>query len=295
MGQDIGDYGGVFKITDGFVAQFGKERVRNTPLCESAILGAGLGLAINGQKAMVEMQFADFVSEGMTQICNNLAKSYYRWGQNADVVVRMPTGGGMAAGPFHSQSNEAWFTQVPGLKVVYPAFPSDAKGLLAASFEDPNPVMFFEHKGLYRSVKEEVYDDYYTIEIGKANLIREGNDVTIVTYGKGVHWAIEALEEYSDISADLIDLRTLVPLDTATIFESVKKTNRVIILHEATMFNGYGGELSALITENCFEDLDAPVKRVASIDTPVPFINQLEDQFMPNERFKDELLKLIAY
>ena len=295
MGQDIGDYGGVFKITDGFVAQFGRERVRNTPLCESAILGAGLGLAINGQKAMVEMQFADFVSEGITQICNNLAKIHYRWGQNADVVVRMPTGGGMAAGPFHSQSNETWFTHTPGLKVVYPAFPTDAKGLLAASIEDPNPVMFFEHKGLYRSVKEDVPDDYYTLELGKGSLIKEGNDVTIVTYGMGVHWALETLAENPEIAADLIDLRTLVPLDTATIFNSVKKTNRVIILHEATMFNGIGGELSALITENCFEYLDAPIKRVASLDTPVPFINQLEAQFMPNERFKEELVNLVNY
>jgi 2-oxoisovalerate dehydrogenase E1 component len=295
MGQDIGDYGGVFKITDGFVKQFGRERVRNTPLCESAILGAGLGLSINGQKAMVEMQFADFVSEGMTQICNNLAKSHYRWGQNADVVVRMPTGGGMAAGPFHSQSIESWFTHTPGLKVVYPAFPADAKGLLAASIEDPNPVMFFEHKGLYRSIKEDVPDDYYTLELGKAKLIREGSDVTIVTYGMGVHWAIEALDEDPEVSADLVDLRTLVPLDTNTIYESVKKTNRVIILHEATMFSGIGGELSALITENCFEYLDAPVKRVASMDTPVPFINQLEEQFMPKNRFKEELIKLVSY
>ena len=295
MGQDIGDYGGVFKITDGFVKQFGKERVRNTPLCESAILGAGLGLSINGQKAMVEMQFADFVSEGMTQICNNLAKIHYRWGQNADVVVRMPTGGGMAAGPFHSQCNEAWFTQTPGLKVVYPAFPYDAKGLLTASIEDPNPVMFFEHKGLYRSIKEEVPNDYYTLELGKAKLLREGNDITIVTYGMGVHWAIEILDKNPEISADLIDLRTLVPLDTETIFSSVKKTNRAIILHEATMFNGIGGELSALITENCFEYLDAPIRRVASLDTPVPFINQLEEQFMPKNRFKDELLELVNY
>lgn len=295
MGQDIADYGGVFKITDGFVDQFGKERVRNTPLCESAILGAGLGLAINGQKAMVEIQFADFVSEGMTQICNNLAKSHYRWGQNADVVVRMPTGGGMAAGPFHSQCNEAWFTQTPGLKVVYPAFPADAKGLLAASIEDPNPIMFFEHKGLYRTIKEEVPNDYYTLELGKAKLIRTGSDITIVTYGMGVHWAMEALDENPNISADLIDLRTLIPLDTETIYESVKKTNRVIILHEATLFSGLGGELSALITENCFEDLDAPIKRVASLDTPVPFINQLEEQFMPKNRFKEELVKLVNY
>lgn len=295
MGQDIADYGGVFKITDGFVAQFGKERVRNTPLCESAILGAGLGLSINGQKAMVEMQFADFVSEGMTQICNNLAKSHYRWQQNADVVVRMPTGGGMAAGPFHSQSNEAWFTQVPGLKVVYPAFPYDAKGLLNTAFEDPNPVMYFEHKGLYRSITQEVPDDYYTLPFGKASLVREGEQVTIVTYGMGVHWALETLDENSEISADLIDLRTLVPLDTETIFNSVKKTNRVIILHEATMFNGIGGELSALITENCFEYLDAPIKRVASLDTPVPFIGELEQNFMPKERFKTALKALVGF
>ena len=295
MGQDIADYGGVFKITDGFVDQFGKSRVRNTPLCESAILGAGLGLAINGKKAMVEMQFADFVSEGITQICNNLAKSHYRWGQNADVVVRMPTGGGMAAGPYHSQSHESWFTQVPGLKVVYPAFPYDAKGLINTSFEDPNPILFFEHKGLYRSIKEDIPDDYYTLPFGKANLIKEGNDVSIITYGMGVHWAIEVLDEHLAVSADLIDLRTLVPLDTATIFESVKKTSKAIILHEATLFNGIGGELSALITENCFEYLDAPVKRVASLDTPVPFINELEDNFLPKERFKEELIRLINY
>lgn len=295
MGQDIADYGGVFKITDGFVAQFGKDRVRNTPLCESAILGAGLGLSINGQKAMVEMQFADFVSEGITQICNNLAKSYYRWQQNADVVVRMPTGGGMAAGPFHSQSNEAWFTQVPGLKVVYPAFPYDAKGLLNTAFEDPNPVMYFEHKGLYRSITQEVPDDYYTLPFGKASLVREGEQVTIVTYGMGVHWALETLDANPEISADLIDLRTLVPLDTETIFNSVKKTNRVIILHEATMFNGIGGELSALITENCFEYLDAPIKRVASLDTPVPFIGELEQNFMPKERFKTALKALVDF
>ena len=291
MGQ--ADYGGVFKITDGFVALFGKDRVRNTPLCESAILGAGLGLSINGQKAMVEMQFADFVSEGMTQICNNLAKTHYRWQQHADVVVRMPTGGGMAAGPFHSQSNEAWFTQVPGLKIVYPAFPYDAKGLLNTAFEDPNPVMYFEHKGLYRSISQEIPDDYYTIPFGKASLVREGEQVTIVTYGMGVHWALETLNESPEISADLIDLRTLVPLDTETIFNSVKKTNKALILHEATMFNGIGGELSALITENCFEYLDAPVKRVASIDTPVPFIGELEQNFMPKERFKTALKELV--
>lgn len=295
MGQDIAEYGGAFKVTDGFVAKFGKDRVRNTPLCEAAILGAGLGLSINGQKSMVEMQFADFVSEGMTQICNNLAKTHYRWGQAADVVVRMPTGGGTAAGPFHSQSNEAWFTQVPGLRVVYPAFPYDAKGLLLTAFEDPNPVMYFEHKAMYRSITQEIPDDYYTIPFGKASLIQEGNDATIVTYGMGVHWAMETLKNNAAISADLIDLRTLVPLDTETIFNSVKKTGRVLILHEATMFNGIGGEISALITENCFEYLDAPVKRVASIETPVPFINQLEQNFLPKKRFEEELLKLVNF
>ena len=295
MGQDIAEYGGAFKVTDGFVAKFGKDRVRNTPLCEAAIIGAGLGLAINGMKSMVEMQFADFVSEGMTQICNNLAKTHYRWGQPADVVVRMPTGGGTAAGPFHSQSNESWFTQVPGLKVVYPAFPYDAKGLLNTSFEDPNPVMYFEHKAMYRSITQEIPDDYYTIPFGKAQLITEGNDITIVTYGMGVHWAMETLKNNPSISADLIDLRTLVPIDIETIYQSVKKTGRVIILHEATLFNGIGGEISALITENCFEYLDAPVKRVASIETPVPFINQLEQVFLPKKRFEEELLKLVEF
>lgn len=295
MGQDIADYGGVFKITEGFVEEFGKARVRNTPLCESAILGAGFGLSINKHKAMVEMQFADFVSEGMTQIINNLAKSHYRWGQNADVVVRMPTGAGVAAGPFHSQSNEAWFFKTPGLKIAYPAFPSDAKGLLITAFEDPNPVMFFEHKGLYRSVNEDVPDDYYTIPFGKARLVKEGSAVTIVTYGLGVHWGLELLNAHPEISADLIDLRTLAPLDTETIFTSVKKTGRVLVLHEDTLTGGIGGELSALITEQCFEYLDAPVMREGSLDTPVPMNADLEINFLPKERFKEKLMKLLSY
>jgi 2-oxoisovalerate dehydrogenase E1 component len=256
MGQDIADYGGVFKITEGFVEEFGKGRVRNTPLCESAILGTGFGLSINGYKAMVEMQFADFVSEGMTQIINNLAKSHYRWGQHADVVVRMPTGAAVAAGPFHSQSNEAWFFKTPGLKIAYPAFPSDAKGLLLTAFEDQNPVMYFEHKALYRSINEDVPDDYYTIPFGKARLVREGNELTIVTYGLGVHWAIEALNENQDLSADLIDLRTLAPLDIETIYTSVKKTGKVIVMHEDTLTGGIAGEIASLITENCFDYLD---------------------------------------
>ena len=295
MGQDIADYGGVFKITEGFVEEFGKGRVRNTPLCESAILGTGFGLSINNHKAMVEMQFADFVTEGMTQIINNLAKSHYRWGQNADVVVRMPTGAGVAAGPFHSQSNEAWFFKTPGLKIAYPAFPSDAKGLLLAAFEDPNPVMFFEHKGLYRSINEDILDEYYTIPFGKARLVKEGKAVTIVTYGLGVHWAIELLEAHPEISADLIDLRTLAPLDTEAIFTSVKKTGRAFILHEDTLTGGIGGELSALITEHCFEYLDAPVMREGSLDTPVPMNADLEINFLPKERFKEKLMKLINY
>jgi 2-oxoisovalerate dehydrogenase E1 component len=295
MGQDIADYGGVFKITDGFVEEFGKGRVRNTPLCESAILGAGFGLSINKHKAMVEMQFADFVTEGMTQIINNLAKSHYRWGQNADVVVRMPTGAGVAAGPFHSQSNEAWFFKTPGLKIAYPAFPSDAKGLLLASFEDPNPVMFFEHKGLYRSIDEDVLDDYFTIPFGKARLVKEGAAVTIVTYGLGVHWAIELLETNPEISADLIDLRTLAPLDTEAIYTSVKKTGKAFILHEDTLTGGIGGEISALITEHCFSYLDAPVMREGSLDTPVPMNADLEINFLPKERFKEKLLKLLNY
>ena len=295
MGQDIADYGGVFKITDGFMEEFGKGRVRNTPLCESAILGTGFGLSINKHKAMVEMQFADFVTEGMTQIINNLAKSHYRWGQNADVVVRMPTGAGVAAGPFHSQSNEAWFFKTPGLKIAYPAFPSDAKGLLIASFEDPNPVMFFEHKGLYRSVEEDILDEYYTIPFGKARLVKEGTQVTIVTYGLGVHWAIELLNSNPEISADLIDLRTLAPLDVDAIYTSVKKTGRAFILHEDTLTGGIGGELSALITEHCFSYLDAPVMREGSLDTPVPMNADLEINFLPKERFKEKLIKLINY
>jgi 2-oxoisovalerate dehydrogenase E1 component len=295
MGQDIAEYGGVFKITEGFVEEFGKDRVRNTPLCESAILGSGFGLTINGAKAMVEMQFADFVSEGITQIVNNLAKSYYRWEQNADVVVRMPTGAGVAAGPFHSQSNEAWFFKTPGLKIAYPAFPSDAKGLLLTAFEDPNPVMFFEHKALYRSISEDVPDDYYTIPFGKARLVKEGNDVTIVTYGLGVHWALETLNENSDINADLIDLRTLAPLDIETIYTSVRKTGRVLVLHEDTLTGGIGGEIASLITENCFEYLDAPVMREGSLDTPVPMNADLEQNFLPKERFKVKLRKLLSY
>lgn len=295
MGQDIAEYGGAFKVTEGFVEKFGKARVRNTPLCESAIVGAGLGLSISGMKAMVEMQFSDFVSVGFNQIVNNLAKIHWRWGQNADVVVRMPTGAGVAAGPFHSQSTEAWFFHTPGLKIVYPAFPSDAKGLLAASLEDPNPVMFFEHKALYRSVKEEVYDDYYTTEIGKARLVKEGNDVTIVTYGLGVHWALDTLVNNPTISADLIDLRTLVPLDIETVLKSVKKTGKVLVLHEDVEIGGIGGEIVTQINESCFEFLDAPIRRLGSLNTPVPFHAELEKNFLANSRLDKVLKELVNY
>ena len=295
MGQDIAEYGGVFKITEGFLEEFGKDRVRNTPLCEAAIVGTGLGLSIKGYKAMVEMQFADFVTEGFNQIVNNLAKAYYRWGQNADVVVRMPTGAGVQAGPYHSQSNEAWFTHVPGLRVVYPAFPADAKGLLITAFEDPNPVMFFEHKALYRSLKGDVPAGYYNIPFGKAAVVKEGADMSIITYGMGVHWALALAEERKELSIEIIDLRTLVPLDEEAVFKSVRKTGRALVLHEDTLFGGLGGELSALITENCFESLDAPVMRCASMDTPVPFAGPLEEKFLANSRLRGVAEKLMGY
>jgi 2-oxoisovalerate dehydrogenase E1 component len=295
MGQDIAEYGGVFKITEGFVEEFGKGRVRNTPICESAIVGAGLGLSIAGMKAVVEMQFADFVTCGFNQIVNNLAKMHWRWGQNADVVVRMPTGAGSAAGPFHSQSNEAWFFHTPGLKIVYPAFPEDAKGLLTAAIEDPNPVMYFEHKNLYRSIREDVSDDYFTVEIGKARTVKEGDEISIITYGMGVHWALDAAKNHPEISMDILDLRTLAPLDTEAIFASVRKTGKVIVLHEDSLTGGIGGELVSIINENCFSQLDAPVKRVASLDTPIPFVGQLEDNFLPKKRFVDALIELANY
>lgn len=295
MGQDVADYGGVFKITEGFVPKFGKRRVRNTPICESAIVSAAMGLSINGMKAVMEMQFADFVSSGFNPIVNYLAKVHYRWNENADVVVRMPCGGGVGAGPFHSQTNEAWFTKTPGLKVVYPAFPVDAKGLLNTAINDPNPVLFFEHKGLYRSIKGEVPTDYYTLPFGKANILKKGNSISIVTYGAGVHWALEALGNHPEIDADLIDLRTLQPLDTGAIFESVKKTGKLIILQEDTLFGGVASDISAMVMENCFEYLDAPVKRVGSLETPVPFAKPLEENYLPKKRFESQLIELYHY
>ena len=295
MGQDVAEYGGVFKITDGFVEDFGKERVRNTPICESAIVSAAMGLSINGVKAVMEMQFADFASTGFNPIVNYLAKSFYRWGENADVVIRMPCGGGVAAGPFHSQTNEAWFTKTPGLKVVYPAFPYDAKGLLATAIEDPNPVLFFEHKGLYRSMYQEVPVNYYTLPFGKASILREGSSITIVTYGAGVHWALECLDNNMEIQADLLDLRTLQPLDINAIYDSVKKTSKLIILQEDSLFGGIASDISALVMENCFEYLDGPIQRVGSLETPIPFDSKLEQQYLAKSRFESALLELMAY
>lgn len=295
MGQDIAEYGGAFKITEGFVQEFGKERIRNTPICESAIVGAALGLSLEGYKAVMEMQFADFVSVGFNQIVNNLAKMHYRWGQQADVVVRMPTGAGVGAGPFHSQSNEAWFTKVPGLKIVYPSTPMDAKGLLIAAINDPNPVIYFEHKALYRSVTGNVPEGYYEIEIGKARHVRSGDEISIITYGAGVHWAEDYAAEHPEISIDILDLRSLAPLDYAAIRAAVQRTGRVLILHEDTLISGIGGEIAAWIAEHCFSLLDAPVMRCASLDTPIPFNIELEQNFLAKARLDETVEKLMSY
>lgn len=295
MGQDIAEYGGAFKVTEGFVQQFGKARVRNTPLCESAIVGTALGLSLEGYKSMMEMQFADFVTVGFNQIINNLAKIHYRWGQNADVVIRMPTGGGVGAGPFHSQSNEAWFTHTPGLKVVYPSTPADAKGLLIAAINDPNPVMLFEHKALYRSVSGPVSESYFEIPIGKARTVRRGTDFSIITYGSGVHWAQQYAEAHPELSTEILDLRTLLPLDYDAIAETVRRTGRVLVLHEDTLTGGIGGEIAAWIGEHCFTWLDAPVMRCASLDTPVPFSVELEQNFLAKARLGETIRQLIIY
>lgn len=295
MGQDVAEYGGVFKITEGFVDAFGKDRIRNTPICESAIVSAAYGLSVNGMKAVMEMQFGDFVSSGFNPIVNLLAKSNYRWNQNADVVVRMPCGAGVGAGPFHSQTNEAWFTKTPGLKVIYPAFPKDAKGLLNAAINDPNPILFFEHKALYRSVYQDVPVDYYTEEIGKASVVKEGNDISIITFGAPVHWALEMVEEFKEYSIEIIDLRTLVPLDIETIINSAQKTGKVLVIQEDSQFGGVAAEIATIINENCFEHLDAPVYRLGSLDTPIPFQKELENQYLSKSRFKHKLEELIQY
>ena len=295
MGQDIAEYGGAFKITEGFVDQFGKQRIRNTPICESAIVGAALGLSLEGMKSVVEMQFADFVTVAFNQIVNNLAKMHYRWGQNADVVVRMPTGGGVGAGPFHSQSNEAWFTHVPGLKVVYPSNPTDAKGLLIAALAEPNPILYFEHKALYRSIEEAIPDAMYQIEIGKAHIVKEGTDATIITYGMGVLWAKAYQQTHADQSIYILDLRTLSPLDYNAIELAVKATGKLMLLHEDNLTGGIGGEISAWVAEHCFTHLDAPIMRCASLDTPIPFNKTLEKQYMANDRLEEMMAKLLNY
>lgn len=295
MGQDIAEYGGAFKITQGFVEEFGKPRVRNTPICESGIVGTGMGLALNGYKAIVEMQFADFVTCGFNQIINNLAKTHYRWAQAVDVVVRMPTGAGTGAGPFHSQSNEAWFTKTPGLKVVYPAFPADAKGLLLAAIDDPNPVIYFEHKYLYRSISGDVPDHDVLIEIGKAHIVKQGTQASIITFGLGVHWALEYAENHPELSLEIIDLRSLLPWDHEAVEVSVKKTGRALVLHEDTLTSGFGAEIAAHIAEHCFKYLDAPVMRCGSLDTAIPMNKALEDQFLAKARLEETVEKLLKY
>ncbi|MBT8280414.1 MAG: dehydrogenase E1 component subunit alpha/beta [Muriicola sp.] len=295
LGQDIADYGGVFKVTEGFTEAFGKDRVRNTPICESAVVSAAMGLSINKMKAVMEMQFADFVSSGFNPIVNYLAKVHYRWNEAADVVIRMPCGAGVGAGPFHSQTNEAWFTKTPGLKVVYPAFPYDAKGLLATAINDPNPVLFFEHKALYRSIYQNVPDSYYTLPFGKASLLKTGDDISVVTYGAGVHWMMEILENNPEINADLIDLRTLQPLDLETVFSSVRKTGKCLIVQEDSLFGGIASDIAASVMEHCFQYLDAPVRRVGSMETPIPFARSLEEIYLPKGRILLELKNLLAY
>ena len=295
MGQDVAAYGGVFKITEGFVEQFGSERIRNTPICESAIVETAMGLAVNGYKAIVEMQFADFVSSGFNPIVNYLAKSFYRWGQPADVVIRMPCGAGVGAGPFHSQTNEAWFTHTAGLKVVYPAFPYDAKGLLAAAIEDQNPVLFFEHKALYRTITQEIPEDYYTLPLGKASVVQEGSKITLITYGAPVHWAIEVLNDHIDWSVELIDLRSLIPLDYDTIKASVVKTGKVLLVTEDVNFGSITADIAAYISDECFTYLDAPIKRLSSLDTPIPFAQPLENQYLAKRKLAEAIEALLTY
>jgi len=295
MGQDIAEYGGVFKVTEGFVEEFGKARIRNTPIIESGAVGCAMGLALDGFVPMIEMQFGDFITCGFNQIVNNLAKTHWRWGARLPVVVRVPVGGGMGAGPFHSQNMEAWFTHVAGLKVIAPATPADAKGLLLAAFEDGNPILYLEHKGLYRSAKGPVPEGYYTLPIGKARIAREGSDATVVTYGVGVPWAEAAAAalEGEGFSVEVIDLRTLAPWDVETVAASVRKTSKVLVLHEAPVSGGFGAEVAATIANLCFADLDAPVERLGALDTPVPFAKAIEELFMPKARLLPALRSLL--
>jgi 2-oxoisovalerate dehydrogenase E1 component len=294
MGQDIAEYGGAFKATEGLVQKYGKDRVRNTPITESSILGAALGLSIKGKKAMVEMQFSDFVTCGFNQIVNNLAKNHYRWGVSADVVVRMPTGAGVQAGPFHSQSTEAWFYHVPGLKIYYPSNAADAKGLLLRAFEDPNPVLFFEHKVIYRNYQCEVPEGYYTLPEGKAAVHDYGDEALIITYGWAVHKALDLVKN-ANIRATVVDLRTLLPWDQETISEQVQRCNKVMVLTEDTLTGSIASDIAAWIQENHFQYLDAPIIRIGGLDTPIPLSKTLEDQFLPWDRMKEGLDKLLKY
>jgi 2-oxoisovalerate dehydrogenase E1 component len=298
LGQDIAEYGGAFKVTDGFVAEFGKERVRNTPIIESGALGCALGLALDGFHPMIEMQFGDFISCGFNQVVNNLATTHYRWGAAVPVVIRAPVGGGTGAGPFHSQNIEAYFANVPGLRIVAPGTPADAKGLLLAAFDDPNPVLFLEHKALYRAERGPVPAGWHTVPFGSARIARPGRDVTVVTYGIGVRWALEAAGILADDGAgdvEVIDLRSLRPWDTETVLASVERTGRALVLHEAPETGGYGGELAAVIAQRAFAHLDAPVMRVGSTDTPVPFSRRLEALHSARGRLLPALRTLLAF
>ena len=298
MGQDISEYGGVFKITKDFLEDFGSERVRNTPIIESGILGASVGLALDGFIPIVEMQFADFVSCGFNQIVNNIAKTHYRWNESLNITIRMPYGGGMSAGPFHSQSPESWFFHTPGLKIVAPSSAYDAKGLLNSSVEDPNPVLYFEHKYMYRSIRGVVPNDYYNIEIGKADIKKTGKDASIITYGMGVHWALEIANKLEDdnISIEVVDLRSLIPWDKTLVEKSISKTNRVLILHEANLTGGIGAEISAYISEKCFKSLDAPVMRLGAIDTPIPFASDIEKEiYLPINKIEQKIKELLNF
>jgi 2-oxoisovalerate dehydrogenase E1 component len=297
LGQDIAEYGGVFKVTEGFVDQFGKDRIRNTPIIEAGALGCGVGLALEGFKAVVEMQFADFISCGYNQIINNISKAQYRWMPPLNITIRAPHGAGVGAGPYHSQSPEGWFMQHPGLKIVVPSTVEDAQNLLYSALHDPNPVLFFEHKKLYRSIREVTPDQCMPEELGKAKIRREGSNATIITYGMGVHWAQEIADEYADkgIEIEIVDLRCLAPLDFETVKQSVAKTNKVLLLQEPSTTLGPMSELSSLITEQCFEHLDAPVLRCSSLDMPVPFSPKLEKHYLADDRLKETLDKLLGY
>jgi len=298
LGEDIGVYGGAFKVTAGMLEKFGEDRVIDTPICESAIVGAAVGAALMGMRPVVEMQFMDFIACGFDQIVNMAAKIHYRWGPAVPIVIRGPSGAGVHGGPFHSQSNEMWFVHTPGLKVVIPATACDAKGLIKAAIRDDNPVIFYEHKFLYRRIKEEVPEEDYVVPIGKAAVRREGTSISVITYGAMVWVALEAAQELEKegISLEVVDLRSLLPYDEEAVLASVRKCNKVLLLHEDTRTGGMAGELAALIAEKAFDDLDGPIVRVTAPDTPVPFSPPLEDYYLPNaQKLAEAARRLAAY